>query len=326
VSAESGIAAAAGKALGVTVWDYDQDGDVDIFVANDTVAGFLFKNEGNGRFSEIGVESGVAFDEEGNPHSGMGTDTGDLLNDGKPWLAITNFQGQQTSLYRLTGTDLFRDERFSTGVSKITTPFLGFGVLFFDYDNDGFLDIAQVNGHVQDEIAKREPGISYSQPSLLMRNLGNGTFSEVGMASGEPFTEKQVWRGCAEGDFDNDGMVDLLVTSSNGPARLWRNTTPVKNRWIGLKLVGKRSARSGHGAMVKVTAGGSTRVAMVRSGSSYLSESDRRLHFGLGSVESAEIEVTWPSGQIDRHNLKADSYWTLVEGVRSSGGTDDGGS
>ncbi len=316
VSAESGIAASGGKSLGVTVWDYDDDGDPDVFVANDTVAGFLFRNEGDGTFKEIGVESGVAYDEEGNPHSGMGTDTGDLQNDGKSWLAITNYQGQQTSLYKIAGTDIFRDERFNAKVAEPTTPVLGFGILFFDFDNDGYRDIAQVNGHVQDDIAKREPTVSQSQPSLLLRNRKDGTFEEVGLKSGAPFTERQVWRGIAAGDYDNDGRVDLMLTSNNGPARLWRNNSSTSGHWIGFKLIGNSSARNGHGAIVLVTSGGITRRAMIRSGSSYLSQSDLRAHVGLGPADKADVEVRWPSGKLDRLvGLNSDRYWLVREGT-----------
>jgi enediyne biosynthesis protein E4 len=321
VTAASGIGAARGKSLGVAVWDYDSDGWPDLFVANDTVAGFQFHNEpghprsGSRTFRDVAVESGVAYDDEGNPHSGMGTDADDLLNDGRTWLTLTNFQGQHTSLYRETSPGTFEDIHVAAGLGAETERVLGFGVLFFDYDNDGYKDILQVNGHVQDDIQDREPTASYRQPTLLFRSRGDGTFTEVGRKSGRPFSRPIAGRGCAWGDINNDGRADLLITSNNGPAFLWRNETPTKAHWLTLKLQGTRSNRSGIGALIRVTAGGITRRTMLRSGSSYLSQSDLRPHFGLGPHPVADVEITWSSGTVDRiARVPADGIRTVREG------------
>ncbi len=300
VSTASGIVTGKSKGLGVTVWDIDGDGWLDIFVANDTVPGFLFKNNGNGTFTDIGVESGVAYSEEGIPHSGMGIDADDVGNDGKATLAITNYWGQQTSFYNQVSSEMFRDNRQAAGIGNATNHALGFGVFFFDHDNDGLKDMLQVNGHVQDDIQEREPDTPWRQPALLFRNMGNATFQEVGLKSGAPFSTKVVGRGAAWGDYDNDGKLDVLVMPNSGKAMLWRNETPTPNHWLKLKLEGVRSNRNGIGATVLVTSAGITQKTLVRCGSSYLSQSDLRPHFGLGSATAADVEIRWPSGQVDK--------------------------
>ena len=315
VSSVSGIGGPRGKSLGVAIADYDGDGWPDIFVANDTVPGFVFHNEHNGAFKEVGVESGIAYDEEGNSHSGMGIDVADILNNGSMSVAITNYQGQQTSLYSQIGPDSFRDDKVAARVATATGKVLGFGILFVDYDNDGYKDIIQVNGHVQDEIQMREPHVRYAQPTLLFHNDGNGTFREVGLSSGAPFTEPIVGRGCAWGDFDNDGRPDLLITANNGPAHLWHNETPTRNHWMTLQLVGTKSCRDGIGARVIVKTSAGSQQNYVRSGSSYLSQSDLRPHFGLGTQTKADVEIHWPSGIVDKIGGAAcDHIWKIYEG------------
>jgi len=315
VSRQTGIAAAKGKGLGVSLWDYNDDGFLDLFVANDTVPGFLFRNEGGRRFSEVGVEAGIAYNEEGNPHSGMGIDAADVDNDGRTRLAITNYQGHQTSFYALESRDAFRDQREEAGIAEETGKVLGFGVLFFDFDCDGLKDMLQVNGHVQDEIEKREPTVRFAQPTLLFRNLGRGRFAEVGLAAGRPFSHRVVGRGAACADIDDDGDLDVMVTANNGRARLWRNDSAAGHAWIGLRLVGTRSPRDGNGALVLATTGTVTRRALCRTGSSYLSQSDLRVHFGLGTARSADLEIRWPSGTVDRiQGAPAGRWWTLTEG------------
>ncbi|HZT43788.1 MAG TPA: CRTAC1 family protein, partial [Chthonomonadaceae bacterium] len=315
VSAESGIAAAAGKSLGVTVWDYDGDGWPDLFIANDTEPCFLFHNNGNGTFKEVGLESSIAYEPEGGVHAGMGIDADDADNDGKTCLVFTNFFGQQTSFYRQVVPGIFRDERQEARIGPQTASVLGFGAFFFDYDNDGWKDILQVNGHVQDDIREREPQASYAEPTLLFRNQGNGTYQEVGLKSGKPFSQPLVGRGCAWGDIDNDGRLDLLLTSNTGPAYLWHNETPTPYHWLTLKPVGTKSNRDGIGAMVLVNAGALRQRTMVRSGSSYLSASDLRPHFGLGTATTADVEIHWPSGTVDRMaRVPADHIWTVREG------------
>ncbi len=315
VSVSSGIAAAEGKSLGVSVWDFDGDGLPDIFVANDTVPGFLFHNLGNGTFKDIGVESAVAYNEEGIPHSGMGIDTGDPSNSGKTSLLITNYYGQQTSFYNQMTKDVFRDDRLDTNIGPQTAKYLGFGVFFFDFDNDGLKDIFQVNGHVQDDIQTREPETSYPEATLLLRNTGNGKYQEVGLKSGPPFDKKVVGRGAAWGDYDNDGLLDVIVTVNNGMPMLWHNESRVKNHWLGIKLVGRKSNRNGIGAEIRVSTGSFTQRDYIRSGSSYLCASDLRAHFGLGSSIKADVEIRWPSGVVDTiPNTTADQIITAREG------------
>lgn len=316
VSVESGIAGAPGKSLGVAIADADGDGWPDLFVANDTTPGFLFHNLRNGKFEEIGLQSGLALDDDGSPHAGMGIDADDPNNDGTLCLAMTNFYGQQTSFYRQTNGMLFRDARFATHIGPDTAQSLGFGVCFFDVDNDGWKDLLQVNGHVQDDIQEREPLTSYAEPTLLFHNRRDGTFQEVGQASGKPFTDHIVGRGCAWGDIDNSGRPDVLITTNNGPAHLWRNETPTQNHWLTLRLIGTRSNRDGIGALVLVHAGGVQQRTLVRSGSSYLSQSDLRPHFGLGAQTSADVEIRWPSGTVDRFaRVLCDRIWTAREGA-----------
>jgi enediyne biosynthesis protein E4 len=315
VTGPTGVGNAFGKSLGVTVWDYDKDGWPDIFVANDTVPGFLLHNLNGKSFEELGVVTGVALSEEGNPHSGMGIDADDANNDGSSSLVITNYYGQETSFYDQPSPTYFRDDRTQAGVGKPTSTVLGFGIMWLDYDNDGWKDILQVNGHVQDDIQDREPGTPYAEPTLLFRNMGNGKYVEVGLGAGEPFTKKIVGRGCAWGDFDNDGRVDALITNNNGRCMLWRNGTETANHWLTLKLVGTKSNRSGIGALITVVAGGVKQRTLVRSGSSYLCASDLRPHFGLGAAQQASVEIVWPSGQIDRiESVPVDGISVVREG------------
>lgn len=319
VSVESGIAVAHGKSLGVAVWDYDGDGWPDIFVANDTTASFLFHNEKNGRFTEVGAETGIAYDDSGNAHSGMGIDAADALNDGRTSLVITNYFGQQTCYYTQAATASFRDDRQPSGVGPLTLKSLGFGICFLDYDNDGWQDLLQVNGHVQDDIQKREPQTPYAEPTLMLRNGGRGDFSEVGLKTGAPFNEPLVARGLAWGDYDNDGRLDALISCNNGAARLWRNETLVKRHWLTLKLVGTKSNRDGIGAVVIAKSNGLQQTRMVRSACSYLSSSDLRPHFGLGNSTAADVEIRWPSGTIDHlKNLPADRIWTIKEATEKA--------
>ena len=315
ISVSSGIAEAKGKSLGVAIWDYDKDGKPDIFVSNDTVPGFLFHNLGGSRFKEIGVESNIAYDEEGKAHSGMGIDANDINNDGEMALAITNYQGVETSLYRPTPSLSFNDDHAKSGIGIETGKHLGFGVTFFDFDNDGLKDMLQANGHVQDDVEDREKGVTFKQPTLLFQNLGNGTFKEVGLLSGAPFSKQIVGRGCLYGDLFNRGKLDIVMTENNGAAMLWKNETETSAHWISLKLIGTKSARDGIGAVVIAKSAKSTQRIRVRSGSSYLSQSDLRAHFGLGSETQADIEIQWPSGKTDRiSGAKCDQIYTAKEG------------
>jgi enediyne biosynthesis protein E4 len=305
-----------GKGLGVAVWDYDNDGLPDIFIANDTTAGFLFHNLGGNRFQEVGIESGIAFDDQGIPHSGMGIDVNDVNNDGKSTVVITNYSGQQTSLYNEARSGLWHDDKRSTGIGPATAPTLGFGAFFGDFDNDGLKDVLIVNGHVMDTIAASHPEIGYAERPVLFRNLGAGKFQNASNEGGVPFTAPIVARGAAWGDYDNDGRLDVLVTTNGGPAYLWHNETQTSNHWMMFKLIGVKSNRDGIGSVVTVKTGRHTYRSAVRSGSSYLSASDLRAHFGLGADAAATVEVRWPSGVTDViAGVAADRLWTLKEGT-----------
>ena len=246
----------------------------------------------------------------------MGIDTDDLYNDGSLCLIMSNFQGRRTMLFHETQPGVFLDEADSSGIGQATGDVLGFGLLAFDFDNDGWMDILQVDGHVNDDVAERDPRVSYAQPTLLFRNPGNHHFTEVGLRSGAPFDRKIVGRGAAWGDIDNDGRLDVLIVQNNGPALLWHNETSTKNHWLTLKLVGRKSNRDGIGALVLVRAGGITSRAMVRSGSSYLSQSDLRPHFGMGAQTTARVEIRWPSGIVDTlAHVSCDRIVTVHEGT-----------
>jgi len=300
VTAASGIGRLAGKSLGVALWDEEGNGWPDLYVANDGTATFLLKNQRNGTFKDIGTESGIGFMADGAAPSGMGIDAADLYNDGTMCLVMTNFQGRRSLLFHETHPLIFQDEGDVSGIGPATVGVLGFGVLCFDFDNDGWNDILQTDGHVIDDVADREPGISYAQPTLLFRNQGNGRFEEVGLKSGAPFDRRIVGRGLAVGDIDNNGRLDVLLLQNNGPALLWRNETLTRDHWLTLKLIGTKSNRDGIGALVVVRAGGLTQRELVHSGSSYLSQSDLRPHFGLGTATTADVEIHWPSGVVDR--------------------------
>jgi hypothetical protein len=287
------------KALGVTVSDYDGDGWPDLFIANDTEPNFLFHNQGDGTFKEIGVESGIALSEQGTSRAGMGIDTADVLHNGSPDVLITNFSGEQLTLYRRDSSGLFLDVAARSGVGVATQTYLGFGAFFFDYDLDGWPDLFITNGHIDDDIGTRDAGVTYREPSLLFRNVGQGHFVDVSAQSGTALTTLRVGRGAAFGDFDNDGSPDILIMTNGGAPALLHNENRTGNGWIRLKLVGTVSNRDAIGARVRVTVGDQTQTQEVRSGSSYLSSSDRRLLFGLGRAAKADrVEIRWPSGKV----------------------------
>jgi hypothetical protein len=316
VTQASGLGHLEGKSLGVAMWDTTGSGWPDLFVANDDSPTFLLVNGRNGTFKETGVEAGIAYMANGSTPSGMGIDAEDLYNDGSSCLVMSNFQGRGSLLFHAAQPGVFMDESDSSGLGKATTGVLGFGVFACDFDNDGWKDILQVDGHVNDDVAEREPGITHAQPTLLLRNLGDHRFTEVGLKSGAPFDRKIVGRGAAWGDIDNDGRPDVLILQNDGPALLWHNETPTKNHWATFKLIGVKSNRDGIGAMVTVTTPGMTQRTMVRGGSSYCSQSDMRAHFGLADRTAADVSIRWPSGVVDRiPGVSADRIWTVREGM-----------
>jgi len=295
VSIQAGIASSAGKGLGVVAWDYDTDGDQDLFVANDGVANFLYQNNGDGTFADVALSSGIAYNARGEDEACMGVDFGDYDNDGDYDLFVTNFSRETNTLYRNDG-ERFIDVTAAAGLSRSSWSLLGFGTNFLDYDHDGDLDLYIANGHVLDKVALFQPGVEYAQKPQLLRNDG-GRYADVSDSSGAWFSRRQLGRSAAFGDYDNDGDIDLLATHGGGPAALVRNDGGNGRNWSMVKVVGKRSNRDGVGAEVRLTSGNRTQVRQVRSGSSYLSASDPRLHFGLGASRRSErLEITWPSG------------------------------
>ena len=299
---KAGLEDARAKSLGLALIDFDSDSWPDLFVANDTQPNKLYKNNGNGSFSDVGVAAGVAFGETGVARAGMGTDAADYSGSGRPSLLIGNFSNEMLGLYHNEGNGLFIDEAPSSTVGQASLLTLSFAAFFFDFDLDGKLDIFSVGGHVADDIQKVQPKVSYAQPPHLFRNLGNKRFEDVVARVGPALARPMVSRGAAYADVDGDGDLDLAVTANGGPAVLLRNDGGNKNAWLRVRLVGTKSNRDGIGARVSVTLpGGGKSWGVVKTGSSYCSQSELPLTFGLGAAKGVEaVEVAWPSGQVDR--------------------------
>ncbi len=301
--------------LGVTFGDYDGDGDLDIYVANDQDPNFLFQNEGKGKFLEVALISGVCYNDMGKEEAGMGTDFGDYNNDGKFDLTVSNYQTETNTLYHNHDSSFFVDNTIPSGIAEITHGYLGWGIKFFDYDNDGYQDIFVANGHLMDNISVLEKHVSYPQRNLLFRNLGDGTFANVMPETGGLALNK-VSRGAAIGDYDNDGDLDILVTNCNERPDLLQNTVGNQNNWVQIQVVGEKSNRSGIGAKVKVVTGDHVQYREVQSGGSYLSFHDLRVHFGVENAERIDLlEVRWATGEIDSGtNLSVNQRYLVVEG------------
>jgi hypothetical protein len=316
ISQRAGIGQHRGNGLGVVVGDYDDDGWPDIFVANDTTPNFLYHNEGAGVFKEVALASGVSVAADGRPRAGMGTDFGDYDNDGRLDLFVTNHELETHTLFRNLGRGLFAETTTESGVGVETLPYVGFGTQFFDYDNDGDLDLAVVNGHVMNDSGHFRRGSKEAQRKLLFRNEGGGRFREVGRTSGTGFSTEAVGRTLAVADIDNDGALDLLVTNNGGSAELLRNDGGSGNNAVLLKLVGTKSNRGAIGARVRLTAGAATQMREIKGGSSYLGESDLRVHFGIGrATEISRIEIRWPSGGTETlQNVTGNQIVTVTEG------------
>jgi len=287
------------KGLGIALLDYNADGWLDVFVANDTQPNRLYRNTGTGAFVDEAVAAGVAFNDAGVARAGMGVDAADFDGSGRPGLVIGNFSNEMLSLYRNEGGGLFIDEAAASSLGRESLLSLTFACFFFDADNDGLLDIFAANGHVADDISRVQPKITHAQAAQLFRNGGRSRFTNVAGASAA-LMRPVVARGAAHLDIDNDGDQDLVVTVNDGPARVLRNDTR-GGRALRLSLVGVKSNRSAIGAQVRVTVDGATRVAMVKTGSSYLSQSELPLTFGLATASKVEqVEIRWPSGHVDR--------------------------
>ena len=316
VSAETGLNKYLGNGLGVAVGDYDDDGRPDVFVANDSVPNFLFHNEGGGRFSEIGLLAGVAVARDGKPRAGMGTEFADYNGDGRLDLVVTNHEFETTSLFRNDGGSSFVDTTLDAGISSATLPFVGFGVGFFDFDNDADLDLSIVNGHVIDNTALFRAGSTHAQRKLLFLNTNGRRFAEISQQSGSGFAKDGVGRTLIGGDIDNDGDIDLVVTNNGGAAEILRNTGGNARNAVEIRVVGTRSNRDGLGARLTITAGGRTQVREIKSGSSYLGQNDLRAHVGLGEATRVDrIDVRWPAGQTESiRDVAANQIVTVTEG------------
>jgi hypothetical protein len=308
------------KSLGVAILDYNDDGWPDILIANDTQPNKLYLNKKNGAFEERAVSAGIAFSEDGIARAGMGVDAADYDRSGHASLIITNFSNQMLSLYHNEGNGLFVDEAPRSEVGRATLVTLGFGCFFFDYDNDGWLDILVADGHIENEIERVQKRVSYAEPPHLFRNLGNGKFEEVTPKVGSAFAAPKVARGTAYADINNDGTLDVLMTTNGGPVHLYRSQGST-NQSLRVKLVGTRSNRDGIGAVVRIASSGDKHWLMMKSGSSYLSQSELVLTFGLGSKTKADtIEVHWPSGQVDKlSNIVSGQTVTIEEGKGVTG-------
>ncbi len=318
VTQRAGVSDPTCKSLGVAVLDYNEDNRMDLFVANDTEPNRLYKNNGNGTFTDEAVAAGVAFSEAGTARAGMGVDAGDYDGSARQGIVIGNFTNESMALYSNDGAGLFTDEAPQSGIGRMSAQSLTFAVFFFDYDLDGLLDVFAANGHVSDDISVVQPNVKYAQPPHLFRNKGKKKFEEKTGQLGRALQRAIVGRGAAYGDADNDGDLDLLITSNNGPARLLRNENGNQNDLLRVKTLGVRSNRDGIGAKVVIKTAKAKLLNLVKTGSSYCSQSELPLVFGLGAPEEGKLvglEITWPSGQKDRiGEIKANQSITVQEG------------
>lgn len=314
-TARSGLGSVpASYGLGVVWTDYDDDGDPDVYVANDSTANYLFRNNGDGTFAEMALLAGIALSGDGKEQAGMGIDFGDFDNDGRMDLIVTNFSDDYNTLYRNIGKGMFRDVSSRAGIGEPTWAKLSWGVRFADFDLDGFLDILIADGHVYPEVDRHDFGIRYRQPNSAFRNRGDGTFTQVALPDGRAGPHSS--RGLAAGDFDNDGRIDLLIANLDAKPTLLRGSSPAAH-WLLFDLRGKRSNRSAIGARVTIETGQLRQVREVRSGGSYQSNHDRRLHFGLGDRETADsVTIRWPSGTMQvLTSVSADQVLRIDEPV-----------
>jgi hypothetical protein len=317
VSERAGITRASGTyGLGVSTLDFNDDGWVDLYVANDSNPSALYLNNRDGTFKDIGVSAGCAYSQDGKPQAGMGVAAGDYDRNGTIDLFKTNFAGDTSTLYANDGKGLCEDRTFAAGIG-LNTRWLGWGVSFVDLDNDGWLDLFLVNGHVYPEVERLKTEGTYKQRKVVYRNLGNGRFEDVSMRLGEPVTTPAAGRGAAFADFDNDGDIDVVVNNMNAPPDLFRLDLRAGAHWTTIKLVGTRSNRSAIGARVRLFAADGVQVQEVRGGGSYYSQNDPRVHFGLGQTARIDrVEIRWPNGRAEQwKEVAIDRIVTLEEGT-----------
>jgi enediyne biosynthesis protein E4 len=316
ITASSGVFDTSSKSLGVAMLDYDGDGWPDLFVANDTQPNKLYRNLKNGKFRDVAVEAGLAFSADGKARAGMGVDTGDFDNSGRPGLAITNFDNEMIGLYKAARPGTFEDVAVRAGVGTPSRNSLGFGCLLADLDLDGALDLIVANGHIDETVRNIRGNVGFAQSPHLFVNQGNGTFRDAAAEAGGEFSQPRVGRGLAYGDFDRDGDLDLLVTTNDGPALLFRNDQTAGNRSLRFHLVGTKSNRDAIGAVVQVFSGGLSQSRMVKSGSSYLSQSELPVTFGVGKRDTVDrVVISWPSGRTDEFkNVASGKSYECVEG------------
>ena len=319
VSTAAGVADPALRfGMGVAWCDFNDDGRIDLYVANDSGPNYLYKNNGNSTFTDVGLASGTALSENGAEQASMGVAIGDYDHRGRWNIIVTNFSDEYNAVYRHEKDFLFTDASYATQTAKPSLPFVGWGVEFLDYDNDGWQDLMVVNGHVYPQLATTGLDVTYRQRKLVYRNDRDGTFTEVAKDLGTALTSPAVSRGAAFGDLDNDGDVDVVVNNLDGPLTVLRNDGGNKNNFLVIDLIGRKTNRSAFGARVKVVAGDLIQIDERRSGGSYLSQNDTRLHFGLGRREKADrVEVRWPDGAIETlTDVGANRFITVTEGER----------
>jgi hypothetical protein len=309
--------AVPGKSLGIAIADYDRDGHIDIVVANDSMPGFLYHNKGDGTFEERGLLSQVGVDEDGRTYAGMGVDFADFSNDGLPDIVVDDLANQMYALYQNAGDGTFTYTTRTSGMGRMSMLHSGWGLRFIDYDNDGWKDLLIAQGHDLDTVEKTNPQLHYREPMLLARNTGHG-FVDVSAESGSAFHQAWVGRGLATGDIDNDGRIDAVVSTNDGPAHVVHNETKTANHWLILKLVGHTSNRDAIGALVKIVTSQGPQYTTVTTAGSYLSSSDKRVHFGLGMDTAAQtVEIHWPSGiQQVLKNVHGDQILQVDEPAR----------
>jgi hypothetical protein len=300
--------------LGVAIADFNGDGHIDVFIANDSVPAFLYQNKGNGTFEEVALFSGVGVDGDGHAYAGMGVDFADYDNDGLPDLVISDLAYQKYALYRNNGDGSFVYATDNSGLDAMTLLHSGWGLRFIDYDNDGWKDLLVGQAHVLDTVELAYPQLRYREPMLLARNTGHG-FIDVSADSGAVFHQPWASRGMAVGDLDNDGRLDAVVTENGGPVHILHNETDTQNHWLTLALVGHKSNRDAIGASVKIVTSQGVQYATVTTSGSYLSSGDKRVHFGLGHDSTVqELEIRWPSGILQTlHNVKGDQILRVDE-------------